>query len=517
MKILINEIQFRILTEQYSEDQLRKKYVDSEIMPENQFNDILKATKKPFYRGWLLDMVSSGIIKNEDVYKFEYYFNVFDKFKQHYSVKDLGQIKTREGVNEFEEKSKNIIIKQQDSEQVDTSSKENLVSTNNIQKLESVGVKYLGVVNGYQAFQVPSKVKDSKETWNMYREILGRCSGRNEGQIVSICTMAGFNNFQNYLGNYPGSSYYVFYNIGDPLSPYQIHFESNQYMDKNDDPITDDLKFKFIKFLLKNNYVDPNNVYIGIRYKLNYLNDDEKKDLINLENILKNYLSGAEILDMTDPLAAKINKNRSVDYKSPKLSGFGLFNKYYKYTLNIDEMPKITTYGELNVNIGGFCEKIGIEFNYEFKNEYEKLLTDIISKELPMINIGQNRSLTYSDEKIKLISNGGVIDKIRDYLSKVKIINFKNPDALKLLKIPFINDEQLILNKDYDLDVDDIPMIDNNKVLIFNLRGFSDKLRIGKYNNIPMGVWYIIFVKLLKEKYPEFRNNLIQMRTWQVG
>ena len=37
--------------------------------------------------------------------------------------------------------------------------------------------------------------------------------------------------------------------MGDPLSSYQIHFESSQYMDKNDDPIILDLNIKFIKFL----------------------------------------------------------------------------------------------------------------------------------------------------------------------------------------------------------------------------------------------------------------------------
>ena len=510
MKIMITESQYRILTEQYSEEQLKTKYVDSELIPQNQFNEILKVTKKPFYRGWLLDMVYSGFIKNEDVYKFEHYFKVFDKFKQHYPIKDLGQIKTIEGVDEFEKKSKDIIIKQQDSEKVDTASKENLVSTNNIQKLESVGVKYLSMVDGYQSFQVPPEVKDSKETWNMYREILGRCSGRDKGQLISICTMAGFLSFQNYLNWHRGSSYYVFYNMGDSLSPYQIHFETNQYMDKNNDPINDDLKFKFTKFLLKNNYVDPYKVNIELRSDINYLTDDEKKDLINLTNILNNYLSGAEILDMTDPLAIKINENRSDRFKSLKLSGFGLFNKYYKYALNFDEMPKITTTGELQVDIERFIEKIGIEFKSEFKNEYRKILIDIISKELPMIFIIRNGGLTYLDEKTK---HGDVIDKIRNYISKVKIINFKHPESLKSINYiltPLIKSEKLILNKDYNLEVDDIPMITNTKTLIFNLSGFIDKLRFGKLNNIPRPMWYRILFKLLKEKYPESTVNLKQ-------
>ena len=195
MKIRITESQYRVLSEQYTEDELKTKYVDSGLIPENQFNEIINSIKKPFYSQWLLKMVSSGFIKYEDAYKFEYYFNVFEKFKQHYPIKDLGQIKTLQDVIEFERKSKDILIKQQETEQGDISDKKNLVSQNGIQKLESVGIKYLGMVDGLQAFQVPPEVKDSKDAWNVYREILGKCSGRDKGQRISICTMAGFGNF----------------------------------------------------------------------------------------------------------------------------------------------------------------------------------------------------------------------------------------------------------------------------------------------------------------------------------
>ena len=105
MKIRITESQYRVLSEQYTKDELKTKYVDSGLIPENQFNEIINSIKKPFYSQWLLKMVSSGFIKYEDAYKFEYYFNVFEKFKQHYPIKDLGQIKTINDVFEFERKS----------------------------------------------------------------------------------------------------------------------------------------------------------------------------------------------------------------------------------------------------------------------------------------------------------------------------------------------------------------------------------------------------------------------------
>ena len=287
MKIRITESQYRVLSEQYTEDELKTKYVDSGLIPENQFNEIINSIKKPFYSQWLLKMVSSGFIKYEDAYKFEYYFNVFEKFKQHYPIKDLGQIKTLQDVIEFERKSKDILIKQQETEQGDVSDKKNLVSQNGIQKLESVGIKYLGMVDGLQAFQVPPEVKDSKDAWNVYREILGKCSGRDKGQRISICTMAGFGSFNKYLNDYPGSSYYVFYNMGDPLSPYQFHYESNQFMDKNDDDIREsELFINLSKFLLKKGLSEK---LISIIYKEKLgleITDDEKNKIKDIKYVL---------------------------------------------------------------------------------------------------------------------------------------------------------------------------------------------------------------------------------------
>ena len=292
MRLIITESQYRILTEQYSEDELRVKYVDSGLVPENQFNEILNNIKKPFYIGWLLKMLSLGFIKYEDAYKFKNYFNIFEKFKQHYPIKDLGQIKTLQDVAEFERKSKDILIKQQDNEQGDVSDKKNLVSTNDIQKLESVGIKYLGMVNGLQSFQVPPEVKDSKEAWNVYREILGKCSGRDKGQIVSICTMAGFGSFKSYLNESPGSSYYVFYNLGDPKSPYQFHYDSVQFMDKNDDDVSEsELFINLTKFLLKKG-LSENLIPIFYKEKLGLeITDGEKNTIKGIKYVLNDIVN----------------------------------------------------------------------------------------------------------------------------------------------------------------------------------------------------------------------------------
>jgi hypothetical protein len=514
MKIMITESQYRILTEQYSEEQLKTKYVDSELIPQNQFNDILKVTKKPFYRGWLLDMVSSGIIKNEDVYKFEHYFRVFDKLKQHYPIKDLGQIKTIEDVNEFEEKSKDIIIKQQDSEQVNTSSKENLVSVNNLQKLESVGVKYLGITDGYQVFQIPPEVKDNENTWKVYREILGKCSGRDEGQYVAICTMANFGLFRDYLNISPGSSYYVFYNLGDSKSPYQIHFESNQYMDKNDDPITDDLKFKFIKFLLKNNYVDINQIDYYTRYSLNFVTNDETKDLTNLTNELKDYLLGANILEGNDSLGGVIMNNREDKYKSPKIIGKILFNRFYTDIIPLDCMPKLDRYTYFDFKMDWFFERLGIEYDKKFKIEYEKLLEYVMSEKLPNIKFPKNFNIPKYDLNVfNQLKESDIRDKLLDYFSNIKIIDTSNPDGIKLLKKLLIKNQKLILNKDYGLDVNEIPMTNNVGGLIFDLNGFIKKLGLKSFSDKPM-ICYDMLFRLIKKIYPDIVITKVMKPGW---
>ena len=386
MRILITESQYKILSEQYSEDELRVKYVDSDLVPENQFNEIISEFNKPFYIGWLLKMVSTGNIKYEDVYKFKHYFNVFEKFKKYFPIKDLGQIKTFDDVAEFERKSKDILIKQQDTEQGDVSNKKNLISTNDIQKLESVGIKYLGMVNGLQSFQVPPEVKDSKEAWNVYREILGKCSGRDKGQIVSICTMASFGSFKSYLNRPPGSSFYVFYNLKDPKSPYQFHYGSGQYMDKNDNKVDDDTFVKYSKFLLsKGLNTDEIPYYLKPKFGLK-LSDFEKKTLKNYDNILTDFVNGSKLMfkkvgmlnfyvtndDYDDDIVFWGNFPESAQYRVVQVGYESLRNIEFNHISGGYDyiIEKLTTllnekYPELKLN---YPSKGGEDYNWELKD-----------------------------------------------------------------------------------------------------------------------------------------------------
>jgi hypothetical protein len=104
--------------------------------------------------------------------------------------------------------------------------------------------------------------------------------------------MAGFDSFREYLNNSPGSSYYVFYNLGDPKSPYQFHYESSQFMDKNDDNISEsELFINLTKFLLKKGLSEK---LIPIFYKEKLgleITDDEKNTIKGIKYVLNDIVN----------------------------------------------------------------------------------------------------------------------------------------------------------------------------------------------------------------------------------
>jgi len=227
-----------IIIEQYNIEKIKEKYVDNDKkLSEKIFNEIVSVSKNKFnYIAWLTVKVANNIIDVTDIYKFEKYFQIFDRYKNKFRIKDIHQYKTTNDIKEFIEKCVNIMEKDitTTDNKLDIENIKNYVTTNDILKLENVGIKYLGMNSGYQIFEIPSTTKDDDNAWKVYQEILGRCANRDKGAEISICTMASFNHFNDYFNRYPDSSYFVLFNLGDSKSPYQLHFESKQFMDKND-------------------------------------------------------------------------------------------------------------------------------------------------------------------------------------------------------------------------------------------------------------------------------------------
>lgn len=236
----------RILQENVQLEQLKFKWVgEGKPISEEKFAEIEKVCKNRFnFIAWLTKKVGLGTIKSEDVYKYEEYFDIFEKNKQKFDLKDIHQYKTPEEINNFIDKC--IEIREKDIEFEDTVGSDNYVSPNDIEKLISTGgIKYYGLWNGYQVFRIH---KSDDKTWRLYRDILGRCKGRGKGAKIEICTIADYDFFKSYLTRYRLSNYFLLYNLNDPKSPYQLHHESEQFMDKNDRDVTEIKNFDFLDF-----------------------------------------------------------------------------------------------------------------------------------------------------------------------------------------------------------------------------------------------------------------------------
>lgn len=228
-KVLLENIDQNILN-------LKNKYVgEGKPISEEDFNKLIEVTNNKFYLlSWLTKKVGQGIIKPEDIYKYKEYFEIFEKNKNKFQHKDIHLYKTPEDVKNF--LSQVISIREADVVFDEIEGKDNYVPQNEIEKLEATeGIKYLGMYDDgkfkYQVFQIFGV---NQNTWKTYRDILGKCKGRNKGAKIDICTIANYNYFKDYLKQDKGSSYFLLYNLDDPKSPYQLHYESGQFMDKND-------------------------------------------------------------------------------------------------------------------------------------------------------------------------------------------------------------------------------------------------------------------------------------------
>lgn len=229
----MSHIKFRdllkeVLLVEVSLEQLKQQFVDTEKVSQEIFDEVVEASGgKSAYATWLLSKVEQEIIKAEDIYKYKDYIQAFDKYKRAYPKQDINQYKTFRDIDAFISKSIEILDMQEKDGEGGTEGTENLLSPTQVKSLQEVGIKYLGTVEGYQCFEVPSTLKGNKEAHTRYKNLLGQCSGGS----IHICTIASQNHFDRYLESGP---FYLFFNLKDPQSPYQFHYESNQFMDRED-------------------------------------------------------------------------------------------------------------------------------------------------------------------------------------------------------------------------------------------------------------------------------------------
>jgi len=232
MEFIKNYSDYILLTESMLDD-LKKanvNIVDKNnvlyTITEDNYDEILKTSKKFFYLSWLIKKVRNNIIKMEDVYKFKDYFEIFNNNKRYFISNDISSIKTKDDVNNFIKKC--IEVRDKNLEDIEVLDSEKFINNKDIDRLDKVGVKYYGIEEGVQIFEVTSSCKGNTNAFNLYRDILGKTKN---GKI-DLCTFTK-ESFEHYLDR---GSLFILYNLSDNRSPYQIHFESKQYMDKNNEP-----------------------------------------------------------------------------------------------------------------------------------------------------------------------------------------------------------------------------------------------------------------------------------------
>jgi len=223
-------------------DNIQKALVDTGKVSEEDFEKIKKASKnKSKYVVLLTIARANDFIRSSDIDKWgpepEKYFGVFEKAKGNPTTKalfptlDIGRIRKREDFVAFEGVIKNLMDTKKSSLGDENNTDSVLLNTGDILKLKNQGIELIGIVAGYQIFKTSNL---DQETWEVYRKVLAKCK---EGGTIHLCTMGGYSHFKKYLGDHPGSSYYTIYNQNDPLSPYQFHYESNQFKDRKNDDI----------------------------------------------------------------------------------------------------------------------------------------------------------------------------------------------------------------------------------------------------------------------------------------
>lgn len=191
-------------------EQLKQQFVPSKISEEG-FKEIVDAgNNKPSYVTWLVKKVSDKIIKDEDVYKFKEYLDIFDKNKNRFKYKDINQYKTREDVaNAFLD----TVIEIKSEIARDPSKAKGVTKTDKYKEFE------IGEVEGFTVYKLPQGRKD------LYGISCDLGSG------TEWCTATGKTKdfFERHIEH---GSLYIFIKPGSN-EKYQFSYEANEFMDKN--------------------------------------------------------------------------------------------------------------------------------------------------------------------------------------------------------------------------------------------------------------------------------------------
>jgi hypothetical protein len=200
-----------ILTE-VSIEQLKTQFVDSGKMNPDDFKEIVTASNnKTAYATWLAKKVVDKLIKSEDIYKYEKYFKIFERRKKDYPFTDINQFKTKSDISQFISKSTELA-----SQEEEDPSKQKGIS-----KDDKYKEFYIGEVDGFKVYKLP---KGRTDLHGASCEL---------GSGTEWCTATG--KIDKYFKDYIEQGPLFIFIKGD--EKYQFHYESNSFMDKNDEPV----------------------------------------------------------------------------------------------------------------------------------------------------------------------------------------------------------------------------------------------------------------------------------------
>jgi hypothetical protein len=198
------------ILQEVSIEQLKQQWVESGKIKEKTFEDILQVTNKSAYVTWLVSMVGEKKIKEEDIYKFKEYLSLFERHKNKYPIKDIGQIKDSKDLDDFIRISFGL----SNTEKEDPSLKKGITK----------GDKYkdfiIGTVDGYIIYEIP---KGRKDLYGASCEL---------GSGTSWCTATGNtrSHFDSYIQKGP-----LFIAVNPSTKDkMQFHYETSSFKDKAD-------------------------------------------------------------------------------------------------------------------------------------------------------------------------------------------------------------------------------------------------------------------------------------------
>ena len=214
MKYLIKKILKEELLIEVSIESLKKQFVETNRIDIKTFDEIVSVTNgKSSYITWLVVRIINGLIKPEDLYKYKKYLNVFSRRKKEYMSSDINQYKTRREIGQFIHKSVTLL----NLEKKDISQQVGIPSSEKYKKF------YLGSVRGFNVYEIP---KGRTDLYSMSCEL---------GSGTEWCTATGKTkkHFNQYISRGP---LFLFMKPGSS-EKYQFSYETNDFMDKNDNTI----------------------------------------------------------------------------------------------------------------------------------------------------------------------------------------------------------------------------------------------------------------------------------------